>query len=97
MEVADKMSDNGIIKKLHYVTKDGGQKLLQETAVDSFTNIKTLKETIDKMDKFYIYRINCESVSWKQVTYSKLQQKLLKLPKKWNKKKLNWSLQIAFH
>ena len=62
VEVADKMSDNGVIKKLHCVTKDR-QKLLQGTEVDSFTNIKTLKETTDKMDKFYIYRMNCESVS----------------------------------
>ena len=63
VEVADKMSDNKIIEKLHYLTKDGGQKLLQETKVDSFTNIKTQKETTDKMDKFYIYKMNCESVS----------------------------------
>ena len=36
VEVADKMSDNRIIKKLHYLTKDGGQKLLRENEVDSF-------------------------------------------------------------
>ena len=40
VEVADKMSDNRIIEKLCYLTKDGGQKLLWETKVDSFTNIK---------------------------------------------------------
>ena len=45
MEVADKMSDNGVLEKQCYVTKDGGQKFLQETEVDSFTNIKTPKET----------------------------------------------------
>ena len=82
------MSDNGVIKNLLYVTKNGGQKLLWETEVGSFTNIKTLKETTDKMEKFYTYRMNCESVSGNQVTYSKLQQKLLKLPKEWNRKKL---------
>ena len=54
VEVADKMSDKRIIEKLHYLTKDGGQKLLWETEVDSFTNIKTLNETTDKMDKLYI-------------------------------------------
>ena len=31
VEVADKMSDNRVIEKLHYLTKDGGQKLLCET------------------------------------------------------------------
>ena len=30
VEVADKMSNNRIIEKLHYLTKDGRQKLLQE-------------------------------------------------------------------
>ena len=55
VEVADKMSNNRIIEKLHYLTKDGGQELLQETEVDSSTNIKTLEETTDKMDKFYMY------------------------------------------
>ena len=42
VEVANKMSNNRIIEKLHYLTKDGGQKLLWETEVDSFTNVKTL-------------------------------------------------------
>ena len=41
------MSDNRIIEKLCYLTEDGGQKLLWETEVDSFTNKKTLKETTD--------------------------------------------------
>ena len=62
VEVADKMYDNRVIEKLCYLTKDGGQKLLHETEVDSFTNIKTLKETTDKKDKFYIYKMNCKSV-----------------------------------
>ena len=57
VEVADKMSDNRVIEKLRYLTKDGGQKLLCETEVDSFANIKTLKETTDKKDKFYIYKM----------------------------------------
>ena len=97
VEVADKMSDNRVIEKLRYLTKDGGQKLLCETGVDSFTNIKTLKETTDKKDKFYIYKMNCKSVSGNLVMYLKLQQKLLKLPKKWNKKKLKDNVQIAYH
>ena len=63
VEVADKMSDNRVIEKLRYLTKGGGQKLLRKTDVDSFTNIKTLKETTDKKDKFYIYKLNCKSVS----------------------------------
>ena len=48
-EVVNKMSNNRIIEKLCYLTKDGGQKLLWENEVDSFTNIKTLKETTDKI------------------------------------------------
>ena len=88
VEVADKMSCNGVIENLRYVTKDGGQKLLQETEVDSFTNIKTLKETTDKMDKFYIYRMNCESVSREPSYISKTSTKALEIAKKWNKKKL---------
>ena len=43
VEVANKMSDNRIIEKLCYLTKDGGQKLLWETEVDSFTNKKNIK------------------------------------------------------
>ena len=34
VDVANKMSDNRIIEKLCYLTKDGGQKLLRETKVD---------------------------------------------------------------
>ena len=63
VEVADKTSGNRVIEKLRYLTKDGGQKLLHETEVDSFTNIKTLKETTDKKNKFYIYKMNCKSGS----------------------------------
>ena len=93
VEVADKMSDNRVIEKLRYLTKDGGQKLLRKTEVDSFTNIKTLEETTDKKDKVYIYKMNCQSVlGGNQIMYLKLQQKLLKLPKKWNKKKLKDNL-----
>ena len=80
------------IKKLHHLTKDGGQKLLWETEVDSFTNIKTLKETTGKMDKFYMYKMNCESVSWEPSYLFKTST-----TKKWNKKKLKDSLQIAYH
>ena len=97
VEVANKMSDNRIIKKLHYLTKDGRQKLLQETEVDSFTNIKTLKETTDKIDKFYIYKMNCESVSGEPSYIFKTSTKALEIAKKWNKKKLKDSLQIAYH
>ena len=62
VEVINKMSDNRVIEKLCYLTKDGGQKILRETEVDSFTNIKTLKETTDKKGKFYIYKMNCKIV-----------------------------------
>ena len=86
VEVANKMSDNGIIEKLCYLTKDGGQKLLQETEVDSFTNIKTLKETTDKMDKFYIYRMNCESVSGEPSYIFKTSTKALEIAKKMEQK-----------
>ena len=82
VEVADKMSDNRIIEKLCYLTKDGGQKLLLETKVDSFTNIKTLKETTDKMDKFYMYKMNCESVSWEPSYIFKTSTEALKIAKK---------------
>ena len=53
VEVADEMSDNRVIEKLRYLTKDGGQKLLRKIEVDSFTNIKTLKETTDKENSTY--------------------------------------------
>ena len=86
VEVADKMSDNNIIEKLHYLTKDGGQKLLQETEVDSFTNIKTLKETTDKMDKLYIYKMNCESVSEEPSYIFKTSTKALEIAKKLEQK-----------
>ena len=86
VEVADKMSDNRVIEKLCYLTKDGGQKLLCETEVDSFTNIKTLKETTDKKDKFYIYKMNCKSVLGEPSYVFQLQQKLLKLPKNGTKR-----------
>ena len=57
-------------------------KLLWETEVDSFTNIKTLKETTDKMDKFYLYRINCESVSREPSYIFKTSTKALEIAKK---------------
>ena len=81
VEVANKMSNNRIIEKLHYLTKDGGQKLLWETEVDSFTNVKTLKETTDKMDKLYIYKMNCESVSGEPSYIFKTSTKALKIAK----------------
>ena len=86
VEVTDKMSDNRIIEKLHYVTKDGDQKLLQETEVDSFTKIETLKETTDKMEKFYIYKMNCESVSGEPSYIFKTSTKALEIAKKMEQK-----------
>ena len=71
-------------------------KLLHETEVDSFTNIKTLKETTDKKDKFYIYKMNCESVSGEPSSVFKTSTKALEIAKKWNKKKLKDNLQIAY-
>ena len=41
--------------------------------------------------------LKIDLIGYYQVTYLKLQQKLLKLPKKWNKKKLKDSLPIAYH
>ena len=86
VEVANKMSDNRIIEKLHYLTKDGGQKLFWENEVDSFTNIKTLKETTNKMDKFYIYKMNCESVSGEPSYIFKTSTKALEISKKMEQK-----------
>ena len=80
------MSDNRVIEKLCYLTKDGGQKLLRETEVDSFTNIKTLKETTDKKDKFYIYKMNCKSVSGEPSYVFKTSTKALEIAKKMEQK-----------
>ena len=96
VEVANKVSDNRIIEELHYLTKDGGQKLLWEAEVDSFTNMKTLKETTDK-DKFYIHKMNCESVSGEPSYIFKTSTKALEIAIKWNKKKQKDSLPIAYH
>ena len=82
---------------MHYLTKDGGQKLLREMEVDSFTNIKTLKETTDNMDKFYMYKMNCESVLREPSYIFKTSTKALEIAKKWNKKKLKDNLQITYH
>ena len=74
------------------------KKLLWETEVDSFTNIKTLKETTDKMGKFYMCKMNCESVSGEPSYIFKTSTKALEIAKKkWNKKKLKDSLPIAYH
>ena len=80
------MSDNRVIEKLRYLTKDGGQKLVSETEVDSFTNIKTLKETTDKKDKFYIYKMNCKSVSGKPSYVFKTSTKALEIAQKMEQK-----------
>ena len=58
------------------------KKLLWETEVDSFTNIKTLKETTDKMGKFYMYKMNCESVSGEPSYIFKTSTKALEIAKK---------------
>ena len=86
VEVADKMSDNRVIEKLHYLTKDGGQKLLCKTEVDSLTNIKTLKETTDKKDKFYMYKMNCKSVSGEPSYVFKTLTKALEIAKRMEQK-----------
>ena len=81
VEVANKMSNNRIIENLHYLTKDGGQRLLRENEVDSFMNIKTLKEITDKMDKFYMYKMKCESVSGEPSYIFKTSIKALEIAK----------------
>ena len=88
VEVADEMSDNRVIEKLHYLTKDRGQKLLCKTEVDSFANIKTLNEATDKKYKFNMYKMNCKSVSGETSYVFKTSTKALEIAKKWNKKKL---------
>ena len=55
---------------------------MHETEVDSFTNIKTLKETTDKKDKFYIYKMNCKSVLGEPSYVFKTSTKALEIAKK---------------
>ena len=57
-EVAEKMDDYRVIEKLRYVGKDGRQRLVREDEVDSFKNIKDLKDTTDKNDIFHIAKMN---------------------------------------
>ena len=58
-EVAEKMDDYRVIEKLRCIGKDGGQRLAREDEVDSFKNIKSLKDTTDKNDIFHIVKMNC--------------------------------------
>ena len=58
-KVTEKMDDYRVIEKLQYVGKDGGQQLMREDEVDSFKNIKSLKDTTDKNDIFHIAKMNC--------------------------------------
>ena len=58
-EVTEKMDDYRVIEKLQYIGKDGGKGLVREDEVDSFKNIKSLKDTTDKNDIFHIAKMNC--------------------------------------
>ena len=61
-EVAEKTDDYRVIEKLQYIGKDGGQPLVREDEVDSFKNIKSLKDTTDKNDILHIAKLNCCAV-----------------------------------
>ena len=49
------------------------------------------------MDKFYLYKMNCESVSVEPSYIFKTSTKALEIAKKWNRNKLKDGLLIAYH
>ena len=65
-EVAEKIDAYRVIEKLQYIGKDGGQQLVRQDEVDSFKNIKSLKDTTDQNDIFHIAKMKCQAP---QATY----------------------------
>ena len=85
-EVAEKMDDYRVIEKLRYNGKDGGQRLVREGEVDSFKNIKSLKDTTDQNDIFHIAKMNCHEVSCTQSYIFKTSRKSLEIALKMEQK-----------
>ena len=71
VEVADKMSDNRVIEKLRYLTKDGGQKLVRETEVDSFWGTYIVAD-LDSDTKNYADRLLVTQVKRSDLRYSRI-------------------------
>ena len=61
-EVAQKMDDT-IIEKLRHIRKSSGRNDSKERQIDSFQNIKELKETTDKRDTLLIYKLYCRDIN----------------------------------
>ena len=50
------MDDNSIIEKLCYMRKSGSVSNVQESELESYRNIRSLKESTDQKDIFHIYK-----------------------------------------
>lgn len=62
-EVAEMMDDSKMLEKIRYTGKQPGQRqFTPEDEVESMKNIKKLKETTDKKDKYHIYKIGCKAI-----------------------------------
>ena len=78
-EVAQKMDDDTIIEKLRHIGKSGGRNDSKERQIDSFHNIKELKETTDKRDPFLISKLNCSNINGEPSFVFKTSSKCLEL------------------
>ena len=62
-KIAEKMDDNSIIEKLCCMRKSGSVSNVQESELESYRNIRSLKESTDQNDIFHIYKMNCEEIN----------------------------------
>ena len=90
-EIAEKMDDNSIIEKLCYMRKSGSVSNVQESELESYRNIRSLKESTDQKDIFHIYKMNCEEINNEpQFMCSRLLINVWKWPLKWIVEKKLW-------
>ena len=87
-EVAQKMVDDTIIEKFIHIGKSGGRNDSKERQIDSFHNIKELKETADKRDPFLIYKLNCRDINGQPRFVFKTSSKCLELVVKMDQNQL---------
>ena len=79
-EVAEKLNDPQVFDKLCYMVKEGArEQSSNESTVDAFQNIRSLKDTTDKKDLFHIYKMNCRDINSEPSFVFKTSRKALEL------------------
>ena len=89
-EIAEKMDDNSIIEKLCYLRKSGSVSNISESELESYRNLRSLKESTEQKDIFHIYKMNCKEINNEPSYMFKTSHKCLEMALKWIVEKKLW-------